>query len=182
MSHARHDKAKPVLEASNLTVYLGGNIALENVSFCLHAGDSVAVAGPNGAGKSTLFKAVAGVIPYQTGRITVYGSEPGGHICIAYVPQSAAVDWTFPVSVHDAVMMGRTGRIGFFKRPGRADRSIESLLGGDRVGARGSLRGYPAPIQSESGDSRAGRRGAREEERERPLSGSSDKRSKIYVA
>ena len=124
MSHARHDRAKPVLEVSNLTVYLGGNTALENVSFVLNAGDSVAVAGPNGAGKSTLFKAVSGVIPYQSGKITVYGSEPGGHICIAYVPQSATVDWGFPVSVYDVVMMGRTGRIGFFKRPGRGDRAI----------------------------------------------------------
>jgi manganese/iron transport system ATP-binding protein len=124
MSHARHDKAKPVLEVSNLTVYLGGTLALENVSFSLHAGDSVAVAGPNGAGKSTLFKAVSGVIPYQSGKITVYGSEPGGHICIAYVPQASAVDWSFPVSVYDVVMMGRTGRIGYLKRPGRTDRSI----------------------------------------------------------
>ncbi len=124
MSHARHDTAKPVLEVMNLTVHIGQVTALENVSFSLHAGDSVAVAGPNGAGKSTLFKAVSGVIPYQQGRITVYGSEPVGHICIAFVPQASAVDWSFPVTVADAVMMGRTGRIGLFRRPGRADREI----------------------------------------------------------
>jgi manganese/iron transport system ATP-binding protein len=124
MSHARHDTAKPVLEVSELSVYLGGTKALENISFSLHAGDSVAVAGPNGAGKSTLFKAVSGVIPYQSGRITVYGSEPVGHICIAFVPQATTVDWSFPVTVHDVVMMGRTRKIGFFKRPGRTDRNI----------------------------------------------------------
>jgi manganese/iron transport system ATP-binding protein len=124
MSHARHDTAKPVLEVSDLTVSLGSVKALESVSFSLNAGDSVAVAGPNGAGKSTLFKAVSGVIPYQSGKITVYGSEPGGHICIAFVPQASVVDWSFPVTVSDAVMMGRTGRIGLFRRPGRKDRNI----------------------------------------------------------
>jgi manganese/iron transport system ATP-binding protein len=124
MSYARHDTAKPVLEVSNLAVHLGGVKALENVSFSLNRGDSVAVAGPNGAGKSTLFKAVSGVIPYQSGKITVYGSEPGGHICIAFVPQASVVDWSFPVTVYDAVMMGRTRKIGLFRRAGRKDRNV----------------------------------------------------------
>jgi manganese/iron transport system ATP-binding protein len=118
-----HDTAKPVLEVKDLRVLLGANAALENVSFLLHRGDSVAVVGPNGAGKSTLFRAIAGTIPSQAGRITVYGSEPDSHTCIAYVPQASIVDWSFPVTVFDVVMMGRTRRIGMFKRPARADRS-----------------------------------------------------------
>jgi manganese/iron transport system ATP-binding protein len=123
MTGAPHDRSQPVLEVKDLRVLLGGNLALEGISFALATGDSVAVVGPNGAGKSTLFRAVAGIIPRETGRITVYGSEPDSHTCIAYVPQSSVVDWTFPVTVFDVVMMGRTRRIGMFKRPARADRS-----------------------------------------------------------
>jgi manganese/iron transport system ATP-binding protein len=124
MSPVTHDTAKPVLEVSGLTVFLGGLKALDDVSFTLSRGDSVAVVGPNGAGKSTLFRAVSGVLPYQSGRVTVFGSDPGGHVCIAYVPQSASVDWKFPVTVFDAVMMGRTARIGLFRRPSRSDKSL----------------------------------------------------------
>jgi manganese/iron transport system ATP-binding protein len=81
----------------------------------------LAVVGPNGAGKSTLFKLIAGVLPSSSGQVTVYGSQPGGHICIAYVPQRSQVDWSFPVSVADVVMMGRVGKLGLFRRPGRKD-------------------------------------------------------------
>jgi manganese/iron transport system ATP-binding protein len=124
VSLTNHDTGRPVLEVRDLTVDLDGIIALEDVSFALSRGDAVAVVGPNGAGKSTLFRAVAGVLDRYRGRITVYGSEPGGHICIAFVPQSSHVDWTFPVSVFDAVMMGRTRRIGWVARPSRSDRAL----------------------------------------------------------
>jgi ABC-type Mn2+/Zn2+ transport system ATPase subunit len=119
-----HDSALPALEVSNLRVVLGGNTALHSVSFALSRGASVAVVGPNGAGKSTLFKAIAGIIPSEEGEITVFGSKPDRHTCIAYVPQASVVDWTFPVSVFDVVLMGRTRRIGMFRRPARADRSL----------------------------------------------------------
>jgi manganese/iron transport system ATP-binding protein len=122
--YAQHDTTRPVLEVSGLTVFLGAVKALDGVSFTLQGGDSVAVVGPNGAGKSTLFRAVAGVLSYQAGSVTVYGSEPGGHICIAYVPQATFVDWSFPVTVFDVVMMGRTRKIGLFKRPSRTDRNL----------------------------------------------------------
>jgi len=123
MPLAVHDKSRPVLEVSGLRVLLEGRLALQDISFTLSRGDSVAVVGPNGAGKSTLFRAIAGTLAYQAGRITVYGSIPDKHTCIAYVPQASSVDWTFPVSVFDVVMMGRTRRVGMFKRPGRADRA-----------------------------------------------------------
>jgi manganese/iron transport system ATP-binding protein len=124
VSRARHDADRPVLEVRDLTVDLEGVIALEDVSFTLQRADGVAVVGPNGAGKSTLFRAIAGVLDRYRGRITVYGSEPGGHTCIAFVPQASRVDWSFPVSVLDAVMMGRTRRIGWVRRPRRADRAL----------------------------------------------------------
>ncbi len=123
MTRIPHDPASPALAVTDLRVLLGGNVALEGVSFALQKGDSVAVVGPNGAGKSTLFRAIAGIIEHQAGGITVYGSQPDSHTCIAYVPQASIVDWSFPVTVFDVVMMGRTRRIGMFKRPARADRS-----------------------------------------------------------
>lgn len=124
MSRSHHDAARPVLEVIGLTVDLDGVIALEDVTFTLQRGDGVAVVGPNGAGKSTLFRAIAGVLDRHEGRITVYGSEPGGHTCIAFVPQASRVDWSFPVSVLDAVLMGRTRRVGWVRRPGRSDRAL----------------------------------------------------------
>ena len=118
-----HDTAKPALEVKDLRVLLGATTALEGISFALRGGDSVAVVGPNGAGKSTLFRAIAGTIEHQAGLITVYGSQPDSHTCIAYVPQASIVDGSFPVTVFGVVMMGRTRRIGMFRRPARADRS-----------------------------------------------------------
>jgi ABC-type Mn2+/Zn2+ transport system ATPase subunit len=81
----------------------------------------VAVVGPNGAGKSTLFKVVAGVMPASEGVVKVFGHGPSGHICIAYLPQRNQVDWNFPVSVKDVVMMGRVGKIGVFRWPKKRD-------------------------------------------------------------
>jgi manganese/iron transport system ATP-binding protein len=117
-----HDADAPILEASHVTVRYDGRAALQDVSFRLSSGERVAVVGPNGAGKSTLFKVIAGVLPPLEGEVRVAGHCPGVHICIAYVPQRSEVDWTFPVTVADVVMMGRAGRMGLLRRPGREDR------------------------------------------------------------
>lgn len=117
----QHQLDQPILALSDVSARYNGRFALENLSFELIAGEQVAVVGPNGAGKSTLFKLIAGVLPASSGRVMVYGSQPGGHICIAYVPQRSQVDWSFPVSVADVVMMGRVGKMGLFHRPTRPD-------------------------------------------------------------
>jgi manganese/iron transport system ATP-binding protein len=119
--HVHHDPGAPILEVEKLTVIYDNHVALENMTFHLHAGERVAVVGPNGAGKSSLFKVVAGVLPPSAGAIRVSGFGPRGHICIAYVPQRTQVDWRFPASVADVVMMGRIGQIGFFHWPSRND-------------------------------------------------------------
>jgi manganese/iron transport system ATP-binding protein len=119
--HVEHQAEAPILEVSNLTVRYNGRPALEDVSFQLASGEQVAVVGPNGAGKSTLFQVIAGVLPPTEGEVRVYGHGPGGHICIAYVPQRNQVDWTFPVTVADVVMMGRIGKLGLFRRPHARD-------------------------------------------------------------
>ena len=117
-----HQLGAPILEASHLSVHYNGRVALDDVSFRLVSGERIAVVGPNGAGKSTLFKVISGVMEASAGEVAVAGHCPGGHICIAYLPQRSKVDWTFPVTVEDVVMMGRVGRVGLLRRPGRNDR------------------------------------------------------------
>jgi len=118
-----------MLEAAHVRVQYDGRAALDDVSFSLTRGERVAVVGPNGAGKSTLFKVIAGVLAPSSGEVNVAGHCPGQHICIAYVPQRTQVDWSFPVTVADVVMMGRTGRVGLLRRPGHRDRvQVEASL------------------------------------------------------
>ena len=136
-----HEPAAPALELKDVAVSyyartngaLGGpqgqtaaedRLALADISFAVEIGERIAVVGPNGAGKSTLFKLVAGTLKARRGVIHVYGRVPDRHICIAYVPQRSQIDWSFPVTVEDVVMMGRVGQIGLFRRPGRRDREI----------------------------------------------------------
>jgi len=129
-THVHHDPDAPILETQRLTVSYNGRPALEVVTFHLHAGERVAVVGPNGAGKSTLFKVIAGVLPPTSGEVKISGYDPHGHICIAYVPQRTQVDWRFPASVADVVMMGRIGRVGLFRWPRRADwQTVRAALG-----------------------------------------------------
>lgn len=117
----KHQAGAPFLSVNDLTVRYNGVIALEDINFVLQGGEQVAVVGPNGAGKSTLFKTIAGVLTPTAGDIKLSGYEPHGHICIAYLPQRSEVDWRFPVTVKDVVMMGRVGKIGFLRSPKPAD-------------------------------------------------------------
>jgi len=92
------------------------------------------VVGPNGAGKSTLIKAMLGLVPLASGEVRFFG-QPVARVRrrIGYVPQRESVDWDFPVSVLDVVLMGTYSRLGWFRRPGRHDRqwALECLA---RVG------------------------------------------------
>jgi manganese/iron transport system ATP-binding protein len=119
--HSHHQEDQPILDVRHLNVRYNGHVALENITFHLHAGERVAVVGPNGAGKSTLFKVVAGVLQPSSGDVTIFGSQPGRHVCIAYIPQRSQVDWNFPVSVADVVMMGRSAKLGPLNWPRKRD-------------------------------------------------------------
>lgn len=119
--HAPHHPHAPILALEDVSVRYEGSVGLDDLTFHLMEGERVAVVGPNGAGKSTLFKVIAGVIDPRQGVVEVFGHEPGGHVCISYVPQRSQVDWSFPVTVADVVMMGRISKIGPFRIPGSKD-------------------------------------------------------------
>lgn len=111
------------LEIQNIRIGYGGKIVLDRLSFQIPHGARVAVVGPNGAGKSTLFKALVGLLPLQSGRILIHGEPLGAHKdCVAYVPQREEVDWRFPVTVSDVVMMGRFAQTGWLKRASAHDK------------------------------------------------------------
>jgi ABC-type Mn2+/Zn2+ transport system ATPase subunit len=109
----------------SVAVAYNGHLALHDVTLQVPRGARVAVVGPNGAGKSTLFKALVGLLPLRQGRILIHGKPLGHHQDeVAYVPQREEIDWRFPVTVADVVMMGRYGRLGWFGRPGNHDRAV----------------------------------------------------------
>ena len=108
----------PILQVRDLSAGYDGRNALEGVTFGVLAGERVAVVGPNGAGKSTLFKVLAGLLRARQGTIQTSGAA------IGFVAQRAAVDWSFPVTVHDMVMMGRIGKIGWLRWQRPKDRDV----------------------------------------------------------
>jgi ABC-type Mn2+/Zn2+ transport system ATPase subunit len=109
----------------NVTCSYGNTPVLDNISFEIPHGAQVAVIGPNGAGKSTLFKALVGLIPLLYGQILIHGQPLGHHQdCVAYIPQREEIDWSFPVTVQDVVLMGRFNQFGWFGRPQVEDQKI----------------------------------------------------------
>jgi manganese/iron transport system ATP-binding protein len=119
-----HDPHAPSLFVDALTVRYNGTEALRDVTFRLPAGQRLAVVGPNGAGKTTLFNVLAGAQRAVSGRVRIFGHGPGGDTCIAYVPQRSRVDWSFPASAAEVVMMGRIREIGPLRWPRRRDWDI----------------------------------------------------------
>ena len=110
------------LAVSDLTVSYNRLPALHHIAFEVGCGQCVALLGPNGAGKSTLLKALAGLLPRETGRIAFHGHEvQGATRDFAYLPQREAIDWDFPTTVHGLVEMGRYLSVGWWRRYGRED-------------------------------------------------------------
>ncbi len=120
----------PIIEARSVTVAYGETKALQQVSFSIARGDSVAIIGPNGAGKSTLVKVILGMIAPDEGEVIVAGQSK---LPLGYVPQHEVVNLEFPVTVRDVVMMGRLRQIGWLKLPRKRDwNAADEAL--DRVG------------------------------------------------
>ena len=120
MTHIPHR-----LEIESADIGYGDKTILHDLTFSVPHGAHVAVVGPNGAGKSTLFKALVGLLPVQKGRILIHGLPLNHHKdCVAYVPQREEVDWRFPVTVRDVVMMGRFDYQGWFKGASKNDKQV----------------------------------------------------------
>lgn len=115
---------KPAINIQNVSVRYHEKIVLKNVTVSVPEGAICGLVGMNGAGKSTLFKAIMDAVPLVAGKV-----ELGGHTVklaqkmglVAYVPQTEAIDWSFPVSVTDVVMMGRYGFMNFLRTPKKRD-------------------------------------------------------------
>ena len=110
-SRADHDEA--ALAVRELTVSYGERPAVFSIDASFPRGSMTAIVGPNGAGKSTLLKAILGIVPALSGKVSIFGRDLArARDRIAYVPQRASVDWDFPTRVIDVVLMGLYGELG----------------------------------------------------------------------
>ncbi len=115
----------PALEVHDLTVAFDKKPVLWNVDLMLPQGKLIGIIGPNGAGKSTLIKAMMGILPLSSGYIKIFDqSLDDVRSKVSYVPQRESIDWDFPASVLDVVLMGRYSKVGMFRRPRKADRDV----------------------------------------------------------
>jgi len=127
------NKSDYAVRIEDLTVAYDAKPVLWDIDLDIPKGKLIAVIGPNGAGKTTLLKAMLGLLVPVTGTVRFF-QETDNNLRklknkVAYVPQSGSVDWDFPATVLDIVLMGCYGRLGFIKRPGKKDReaAIQSL-------------------------------------------------------
>lgn len=122
------------LEFHDLTIAYHTKPVLWDVDLTIPAGKLVAIVGPNGAGKSTLMKAALDLVPLSSGYVRVFGTHyREARSRVAYVPQRESVDWDFPATVFDVVLMGRYGKLGWFRRTKAADRDA-AMNALERVG------------------------------------------------
>jgi manganese/zinc/iron transport system ATP- binding protein len=122
---AQTTSTAPALEIHDMTVAYHRKPVLWDIDLAVPEGKLVGIVGPNGAGKTTLIKAILGLVPLASGKVEIYGRPyREQRKIIGYVPQRESVDWDFPVTVRDVVLMGTYGRLGWFRRPGRAERQI----------------------------------------------------------
>jgi len=113
-----------LLDIHDVTVAYHRRPVVWDVDLTIEQPQLAAIVGPNGAGKSTLIKAALGLVPMASGRVQVFG-QPVAKVRrrIGYVPQRESVDWDFPVSVLDVVLMGTYGQLGWIRRPGGAEKN-----------------------------------------------------------
>ncbi len=124
------------IDVTDLTIAYKDKPVLWDVDMEVPSGTLMAIVGPNGAGKTTMIKSILGLIKPAAGQVLVYGKPYAEqrHL-VGYVPQRGSVDWDFPTSVLDVVMMGRYGALGWLKRPGASERAA-ALDALDKVGMK----------------------------------------------
>ena len=115
---------KIAISVNELFVSYHGSEALKNVSFTVQEGNLVGIIGPNGAGKSTLLKSLLNLISKDKGDVQILGkSIKEMRTKVAYVPQRSNIDWDFPITVIDTVLLGTYPNLGIFKRPKKTDKA-----------------------------------------------------------
>lgn len=125
MQHHSPSFSQAVVEAHDLTVSYGKGSVLYGIDFALQSHRLVGVLGPNGAGKSTLMKTIMGTLEPTSGWVKVFGLAPQKALRhMGYVPQREAIDWDFPISVIEVVLMGRYGHVGIGHKLRRIDHEI----------------------------------------------------------
>jgi manganese/zinc/iron transport system ATP- binding protein len=125
MSRPQPDSSPHCLEFHDVTVAYGRRPVLWNIDLTVDGPGLFGIIGPNGAGKSTLLKAALGLVPLAGGSVQFFGQPLGAvRTRVGYVPQRETVDWDFPVSVFDVVLMGTYARLGWFRRPGPREREL----------------------------------------------------------
>ena len=113
----------PIVEVHDLTVSYYKKPVLWDIDLCFPQGNIIGIIGPNGAGKSTLLKTMMGLVSPDSGYTKLFGKALNEvRTQVSYVPQKESVDWDFPASVFDVVLMGRYAQLGLFKRPRKADK------------------------------------------------------------
>ncbi|MFT6167092.1 MAG: manganese/zinc/iron transport system ATP- binding protein [Vicingaceae bacterium] len=113
------------IETHNLTVSYNRRPVLWNIDFELPTGKIIGIIGPNGSGKTTLLKAIMGLVPTSSGYVKIFNQDLDDvRARVSYVPQRESVDWDFPASVMDIVLMGRYKKNNLFKRITKADKDI----------------------------------------------------------
>lgn len=111
------------IEVNNLSVSYHSCLALKNINFSINKGNLVGIVGPNGAGKSTLIKAILGLIKKDYGTIKIFNKDVKNvRKRLAYVPQRNDIDWDFPITVLDTVLIGTYPKLGIWRRPRRAEK------------------------------------------------------------
>lgn len=115
----------PILEIHDLTVSYERKPVLWDIDLSIPKGSLVGIIGPNGAGKSTLIKAVMGLLPLSSGYVKLMDKTLDEvRDKISYVPQRESVDWDFPISVFEVVLMGCYGKMGLMRRPSKKDKAV----------------------------------------------------------
>jgi ABC-type Mn2+/Zn2+ transport system ATPase subunit len=127
--HADHDHGKPLIRFDHATFRYPSGPALEDITLEIADGEFLGVIGPNGSGKTTLLRAILGLLPPSSGTLRIFDCACTELRChhrarIGYLPQKGFVDTHFPITVQEAVLMGRAGAIGLWRRAGKADREI----------------------------------------------------------
>jgi ABC-type Mn2+/Zn2+ transport system ATPase subunit len=127
--HADHQHGKPLIRFDHASFLYPHGPALEDITLEIADGEFIGVIGPNGSGKTTMLRAILGLMPPWKGSLRIFDCACQELRCyhrarIGYLPQNRFVDPYFPITVREAVLMGRAGVIGLWRRPGRQDREI----------------------------------------------------------